>query len=121
MSDRHILFLPGSLIDSLTAIFLYTQTQTRGKMRQPGMPKTLNDLAADAATSGQGIEALGILKADVDNLGLLMACGLRKHLYTVSRMACLSRQLDHFFSLFLPDFLSNSEKFKNIYTVVCRR
>ncbi len=81
------------------------------------MPKTLNDLAADAVTDGQGIEALGILKADVDNLGLLMACGLRKKLYTVSRMASLSRQLDHFFSLYLPDFLSNSEKFQNVYTV----
>ncbi|WP_462271111.1 type III-A CRISPR-associated protein Cas10/Csm1 [Desulfobacter sp.] len=89
----------------------------QGEDAEPGMPKTLNDLAADAATNGQGVEALGILKADVDNLGLLMACGLRKHLYTVSRMASLSRQLDHFFSLFLPDFLSNSEKFQNIYTV----
>ena len=89
----------------------------QGEDAEPGMPKTLNDLAADAVTDGQGIEALGILKADVDNLGLLMACGLRKKLYTVSRMASLSRQLDHFFSLYLPDFLSNSEKFQNVYTV----
>ncbi|MDY0221307.1 MAG: type III-A CRISPR-associated protein Cas10/Csm1 [Desulfobacterium sp.] len=95
---------------------VYSSTD-QGDDAESGMPKTLNDLAAAAATNGQGVEALGVLKADVDNLGLLMACGLRKHLYTVSRMACISRQMDHFFSLFLPDFLLNSEKFQNIYTV----
>ena len=109
--------MPGLPPGSSTGMFLYIQTPNNGAMRKPACPKPLNDLAAGAVTDGLGVEALGGLKADVDNLGLLMACGLRNNLYTVSRMASLSRQLDHFFSLYLPSFLSASQDFQNVYTV----
>jgi len=64
-----------------------------------GDPKTLNHLASLAlnpAKDGEGFEgvaALGVLKADVDHLGLLMSCGLKNERFTVSRLATQSRQL----------------------------
>lgn len=89
---------------------------------EAGNPKTLNDIAASASIqensrTKKGIEALGVLKADVDNLGLLMSCGLRDNLYTVSRMATLSRQMNNFFALYLPHLLENEPEFKDVYTV----
>lgn len=65
----------------------------------------------------KGLEALGILKADVDNLGLLFACGMRKERLTLSRLATMSRQMNNYFSIFLPYKLKTDERFKNIYTV----
>ncbi|MDQ7837997.1 MAG: type III-A CRISPR-associated protein Cas10/Csm1 [Thermodesulfobacteriota bacterium] len=62
-----------------------------------------------------GIEALGILKADVDNLGLVFACGLRHN--SLSRLATLSRQMNHFFCIFLPYALSTKDEFRDIYTI----
>lgn len=64
-----------------------------------------------------GLDALGILKADVDNLGMLMACGLQKKRFTISRLATLSRQLNYYFALYLPHLLMTNEQFKNVYTV----
>lgn len=89
----------------------------QGEDAEPGVPKTLNDIAGSARLNKQGLEALGVFKADVDDLGLLMACGLRENLYTVSRLATLSRQLNDFFSLYLPALLAESERFNNVYTV----
>lgn len=86
-------------------------------------PKTLEHIAASALNftdrSGgyQGIEALGILKADVDFLGVLLACGLEEKSYTISRLATLSRQLDFYFSMYLPNLCNTDNQFKNMYTV----
>ncbi len=81
-------------------------------------PKTFADIALEALNfDNKGVDALGILKADVDNLGLLFSCGFRKEMFTISRIATFSRQLNNFFCLFIPYKLSTEEKFKNIYTV----
>jgi len=87
-----------------------------------GHPKTLNDIASAALeetgkNKETGTESLGILKADVDNLGLLMSCGLRDNLYTISRMAALSRQMNNFFSMYLPRLLVVNTRFNDVYTV----
>lgn len=90
---------------------------------EPGDPKTLSHLAAlalsptDTPGEYQGLEALGILKADVDDLGLLMTCGLPESKFTMSRLATLSRQLHFFFCLHLPHLLMNDTRFQNVYTV----
>ena len=64
-----------------------------------------------------GIEALGILKADVDQLGLLMSCGLKNEQFTISRLATLSRQLNSYFAVYLPWLLKTDDRFMDIYTV----
>ncbi|MBR5998205.1 MAG: type III-A CRISPR-associated protein Cas10/Csm1 [Deltaproteobacteria bacterium] len=95
------------------------------KGAQQGWPKTFGDIARIALEEREengtkklfGVPALGVLKADVDQLGLLMACGLPKMQATISRMAALSRQLDSFFSVFLPHFLRRRPRFHNVYTV----
>lgn len=87
-----------------------------------GDPKTFGHIALKArmknsAGKCSGTEAIAVLKADVDNLGLLMSCGLPEKRVTLSRMATLSRQLDAFFSVYLPNLLAGSDEFNDVYTV----
>ena len=90
-------------------------------MIKEGVPKTFSHIACKAkhlnTGSGkcEGTEALGILKADIDNLGILMGCGLTDERFTLSRLATLSRQLNNFFTVYLPLVLKN--EFKEVYTV----
>ncbi|MCX7725048.1 MAG: hypothetical protein N2042_07380, partial [Thermodesulfovibrio sp.] len=91
--------------------------------KDEAVPKTFAHIAVkalnftDTPNKFKGIEALGILKADVDNLGLLFACGMRKERFTLSRLANMSRQLNNFFSMYIPYILKTDNKFKNTYTV----
>ncbi|MDI6796735.1 MAG: type III-A CRISPR-associated protein Cas10/Csm1 [Desulfatibacillaceae bacterium] len=89
-----------------------------------GKPKTFSHIAAAAKNplgerpgSFVGMEALGVLKADVDNLGKLFAEGLKPERHTLSRLATLSRQLHFFFAVYLPHLLEQDERFKDVYTV----
>ena len=110
--------VPQSAIPEKTAPVREEELEIR-----PGDPKTFTHIAEAsrhiASDTGKvsGTPALGILKADVDNLALLMGCGLPKERYTITRLATLSRQLDSFFSIFLPSLLAGNDNFKNIYTV----
>lgn len=85
--------------------------------------KTFEDIANRALNPKEngggycGIEALGIMKADVDQLGLLMSCGLKKEQFTISRLATLSRQLNFYFAVYLPHLLKTDKRFMDIYTV----
>jgi len=88
-----------------------------------GDPKSLNHIACmarnplKAGDGFEGVAALGVLKADVDHLGLLMACGLKNERFTISRLATQSRQLSYFFTVYLPDLLRSDERFSAVYTV----
>ena len=90
---------------------LYVPVKENGKENRE--VKTFDDIV----NGGKGIEVLGILKADVDNLGTMFsnvaeAGGL-------SRQVTLSRMLDAFWTMWLPNELKsgNDGKFSNIYTV----
>lgn len=65
----------------------------------------------------EGVPALGILKADVDNLGKIFSNGLPKNLFTISRLSTLSRKLDMFFSYYVPYLLHKEERYRYTYTV----
>jgi len=87
-------------------------------------PKTFAHLACKAMNARpdgkrryKGIQALGILKADVDQLGMLMTCGLKENSFTISRLATLSRQINFFFAVYLPHLLKTNPTFQNVYTV----
>lgn len=89
-----------------------------------GNPKTFHHLAANARLADEsdkakyrGIEALGVLKADVDNLGLIFAAGTDPRLMSLSRLATMSRQMNAFFSMYIPHCLETMPEFSNIYTV----
>ncbi len=84
----------------------------------PREPKTLNHLACDDRQLDEngrwiGVKALMTLKGDVDNLGLIFQKGLERP--TFAKMAALSRQLNAFFTIYLP-WLCRQE-FPNTYTV----
>jgi CRISPR-associated protein Csm1 len=81
-------------------------------------PKTLNHLARDDRRLDEngrwiGVEALMTLKGDIDNLGMIFQRGLARP--TFARMAALSRQINAFFTIWLP-WLCRTE-FSNTYTV----
>ncbi|MCG3168244.1 MAG: type III-A CRISPR-associated protein Cas10/Csm1 [Rhodocyclaceae bacterium] len=63
---------------------------------EDGQPVMLDALA----NRDQGVEALAILKGDVDHLGAIFQQGLRPA--TFARMASVSRQLNAFFAIHLP-------------------
>ncbi len=91
----------------------------RDEQPEIGNPMTLNLIALKAKSRIEekfhGVAALGVLKADVDDLGMLMACGLEKERFTLPRIATLSRQLHYFFALDLPVYLER--EFPDTYTV----
>lgn len=101
----------------------------------------------DYANNSEGIKRLGILRMDVDNLGLVFIKGLsfprrssitvngkekegwgdvlkdpetgkilRKSMASISRMVTLSRQLNHFFSGYVPTLLKD-DKFNQCQVV----
>ena len=91
------------------------------------IPKTFYHLAQNALRleieNGRkhccGLPALAVLKADVDNLGAIFGCGLPAELFTLSRLFTMSRQLNNFFTVYLPYALRNEKNgvFRDIYTV----
>lgn len=75
----------------------------------PGQGKTLNHIACEGrrprpgdGAGWQGQVALVTLKGDVDNLGRIFQGGLEQP--TFARMAALSRQVNAFFSVWLPAY-----------------
>lgn len=110
--------------ESLT-LFLETEKSESKKLEmmeeiEPGAIKSFHHMAAaalwrDADDRKRGVEALGILKADVDQLGMLMGCGLSVRRFTISRLAALSRQMHYYFALYLPHLLET--RFRDVYTV----
>jgi len=74
-----------------------------------GQPVTLDKLAGRDA----GIEALAVLKGDIDHLGAIFQQGIQPA--TFARMAAVSRQTNAFFAVHLP-WLCRSE-YPNTYTV----
>jgi CRISPR-associated protein Csm1 len=92
-----------------------------------GRIKTLHVLAAEDGRAVHGTQkyigkiALATVKGDIDNLGALLQQGLE--VPTFAKMASLSRQLNAFFSLWLPWFCEHGKdahgvaQFRNTYTV----
>ena len=68
----------------------------------------------DMAKASRGIERIGVLRADVDNLGTTFVSGFNNkendnRYVTLSRTATLSRQLSLFFKLYINSILDNGE------------
>ena len=84
---------------------------------EEGKIKSFNHIACE----GSGVNALMVLKGDVDNLGLIFQRGLvrsgREYAegMTFAKMAGLSRQMDAFFSIYLP--YRCQKDFPDTYTV----
>jgi CRISPR-associated protein Csm1 len=86
-----------------------------------GNPKTLNHIACEDKKLGKnekwkGIEALTAFKGDIDNLGLIFQDGLGPN-KSFAKMATLSRQVNNFFTIYLPWLCQTDNSFKNTYTV----
>jgi CRISPR-associated protein Csm1 len=78
---------------------------------EEGEPKSFDEL-----TMGQ-YNKLGIVRMDVDNLGIIFSSGFTKENKTLSRYSTLSRNLDLFFKGYLNTIWTSNENFKN-HTVI---
>ncbi len=93
-------------------------------MEKEGEEKYLYAFSCIAASSSlqidsseyKGIQRIGILKADVDNLGLIFSEGLQNKV-TPSRFLTMSRMMDLFFSGWIYRILKEAPEYKEIYTV----
>lgn len=63
----------------------------------------------DLAKSSEGIDRIGILRADVDNLGYALTQGFSENYNTLSRTATLSRHLSLFFKYYINYLLKNKK------------
>jgi CRISPR-associated protein Csm1 len=59
----------------------------------------------DDSRGGCGIERLGVLRADVDNLGTVISSGLPDTKISISRTSTLSRSLSYFFKYHINEVL----------------
>ncbi|MBE0448927.1 MAG: type III-A CRISPR-associated protein Cas10/Csm1 [Actinobacteria bacterium] len=75
-----------------------------------GKIKTFNEIADEA----KGTKYLGVLKADVDRLGLIFSRGLGENA-SISRLSVLSRMLDLFFTGYLPWLIKSD--YQTVYIV----
>ncbi|MCL0035201.1 type III-A CRISPR-associated protein Cas10/Csm1 [Thermodesulfovibrionales bacterium] len=79
-----------------------------------GTHKSFGCIATEAIKEDNaGSAMLGVLRADVDRLGLIFSLGLEK--MSISRHATLSRMLNLFFAGYLEERMH--QKYKNVYTV----
>lgn len=82
--------------------------------KQPLFDKSGNSLkTADGHQRYKGVAALMTLKGDVDNLGLIIQAGMENP--TFARMAALSRQINAFFTVYLPWLCA--KEYPSTYTV----
>lgn len=84
-------------------------------------PKSFHEIAKYSLSKKDnkfvGLEAIAVLKADVDNLGSIFSVGLPDSRQNLSKLASLSRQLNNYFTIYIPFLISTNIDFKNIYTV----
>ena len=78
---------------------------------------TFSLIAEKSRHKKAGRPLLGVLKADVDNLGLIFSIGFEKNKMSLSRFASLSRMINYFFAGYLVNFIKEKEEYKNTYVV----
>jgi CRISPR-associated protein Csm1 len=86
-----------------------------------GEAKTFNHIACEDQIlrenhQWQGISALSTLKGDVDNLGMIFQSGLGNDA-SFSKTAALSRQINAFFTVYLPWLCQSDSQYRNTYAV----
>jgi len=65
--------------------------------------------------SSEGLDALGILKADVDNMGLFLSSKENEVTKSFEKFDSFSKTIDNFFSLYIPKLMQKD--YENTYTV----
>lgn len=94
-----------------TAKKIYTKNSTyHGKVKASRLyigNYTTGDTFREFAEKGHGINRIGVLRADVDNLGQTFVTGFQPS--TVFRTAVLSRQLSLFFKLYINEILNHPD------------
>jgi CRISPR-associated protein Csm1 len=113
-------YVPKFSAEDLEATWRYIDLPKDSAAVEPGKLKEFAHIACEdreaSPLSDQkavGIAGLGVLKGDVDNLGAIFQQGLQQP--TFAKMAALSRQMNAFFSVYLPALCAS--EYPNTYTV----
>jgi len=78
-------------------------------------PADFSLLAKKAHKGGKGVEAIGVLKADVDNMGaFLLESDVTDNF---ENFEIFSKSMDRFFSLYIPKIMKEQKAYNNTYTV----
>ena len=84
-----------------------------GTLAYAGMNKAEKQ-TGDSQQQYIGSDLLGVIKADVDRMGHIFTNGIQ-HIFSLATYASLSRQLDLFFTAYLPDI--QEKQYPWVYTV----
>ena len=100
--------------DFVTNIKIDSRIKSYIPKKEYGEPLTFEEIAKNSCEGEDvGIKALGIIKADVDNMGnYIKNSDITKNFTNFDEF---SKGLDSFFSIYVPKLLR--EKYRNIYTV----
>jgi CRISPR-associated protein Csm1 len=93
------------------ANYIPTSPDVASSEAKKGQPVTFNDIA----NASEGDKLIGYVKADVDNMGLILRKGFKDTRLSISRFATFSRLLETFFSGYLQAKME--ETFKEHYTI----
>lgn len=113
--------LKSKIFDVFDKVYVRDYDNLYVPHKDTGETKSFEELAG----TGKQMSALGVLKADIDNLGALFqkvsggADGAEQPVFSqgISRQVAFSRMLDAFWTLWLPEELRENPKYSNIYTV----
>lgn len=93
------------------ANYIPTSPDVASSEVENGQPVTFNDIAR----ASDGDKLIGYVKADVDNMGLILREGFKDTRLSISRFATFSRLLETFFAGYLQARME--ETFKELYTI----
>lgn len=115
-------YVPEFTVEDYAATWRYIDLPADAAEVEPGKLKEFGHIACEDREASSlsdkkavGIAGLGVLKGDVDNLGAIFQQGLQQP--TFAKMAALSRQMNAFFSVYLPALCASSDDYRNTYTV----
>jgi CRISPR-associated protein Csm1 len=101
---------------SLIKKYLYTFSCIAAASSKPIIKTVASSEPITEPEEYRGNQLIGILKADVDNLGMIFSKGLGNKL-TISRYLTMSRMFDLFFSGWMYRILKETQDYQQIYTV----
>lgn len=121
LSQRKSYVLNSKIFNVFNNVLLRDYDKLYVPHKETGETKSFEELAGN----NDNMSALGVLKADIDNLGELFEkvssgtghSDITSFSQGISRQVTFSRMLDAFWTVWLPEELQENPKYQDIYTV----
>jgi CRISPR-associated protein Csm1 len=114
--NQQIAFMPASIDSNIAYGFEFLADAVRTEWNKEKGRREISDFHT-LAENAEGVNFLGALRMDVDNLGYVFAGGLMKEEGSLAKIANLSRMIDYFFAGYLNTLtIGKTPEEKNLYT-----